>query len=122
MIKKALEAILVATALIWAVAAGPNTEGKIRADLEEEGWQNICLTETEENDEWRFSVDTEIPGERTLIVEGTLVYEDDEVIPESMTAYGVDEDGNSFVVGTWDAEIDDWVYTPEGEEYLHYFG
>lgn len=120
MIKKILETILVATALIWAIGT-PSTEGKIRADLEEEGWQNICLTETE-NDEWRFSVETEIPGERSLIVEGTLTYEDDEVIPESMTAYGVDEDGELFVVGTWDAEIDDWNYTPEGEAYLHYFG
>lgn len=93
------------------------TESTIMEELKEEGWEEIYVEPTGEDDNtYRFYVEAELIEGRPIMVEGSLTY-DKWIEPVEMTAYGY-QNGCYYEVGTWD-ELNDWVYTDFGTEFMH---
>ena len=93
------------------------TEHTVKNELKEEGWEEIYVEPTGEDDNtYRFCVETEIIEGRPIMVEGSLVY-DKWIEPVEMTAYGY-QNGCYYIIGTWDA-LNDWTYTDFGTEFMY---
>ena len=93
------------------------TETTIMDELKEEGWTEIYVEPTGEDDNtYRFYVEAELIEGKPLMVEGTLVY-DKWIEPVEMTAYGY-QNGCYYEVGSWDV-LNDWVYTDFGTEFMY---
>ena len=109
--------LILASCFINGDEKEPVTKSTIIDELKEEGWEEIYVEPTGEDDNtYRFYVEAELIEGRPIMVEGSLVY-DKWIEPVEMTAYGY-QNGCYYEVGTWD-ELNDWVYTDFGNEFMH---
>ena len=109
---------LAAMLILASCFIGGDEKTTVINELKNEGWTDIMVQPTEEEDgTYYFHAETEACFGKTIMVEGTLAYDQTGIEPVVMTAYGVDDEGTMLVIGTWDP-LNDWIYTEYGSAYL----
>lgn len=109
--------LILASCFIGGEEKEPVTKTTIMEELKEEGWTEIYVEPTGEDDNsFIFYVEQEIEG-KPIMVEGSLVY-DKWIEPVEMTAYGY-QNGCYYEIGSWDVLNDDWAYTDFGTEFMY---